>query len=617
MDAVAERILADPRFQEIDRHFARLVAGLDPAAGAVLTVAAALVSHARSEGHICLDLETAAAELAAAWPETAAWGGGDAWARDLAASRSVGGPGDWAPLVLEGGRLYLYRYWRHERTLAERLLALAADPAADPADPELGARLNRFFPSAAATPDWQRVAAYVAATRRLCVISGGPGTGKTATAARILALLVEQRPERIVALAAPTGKAAARLNEAIRSVLEGLDVAAAVKERALARPAQTIHRLLGARGSGTFARGAADPLPCDVLVVDEASMVDVALMARLLEALSGDARLVLLGDKNQLASVEAGAFLGDLCAAPVENRFSPELARGYADVTGARALADGHADPAARPLQDCLVQLRHSYRFAAEGGIGALCRAVNAGESWSAFEPLFAAHTEIRWLPLPPPRDLTAALAAAIEDGFAPGAAAGDPLAALEALGRFRILCAVRDGPYGAAALNRLAENVLAARGAIRPSGGAWYAHRPVMVTVNDYNLRLFNGDIGIARPDADGALRVFFPPEGEGAPRRFLPAMLPVHETVYAMTVHKSQGSEFDRVLLVLPDRENPVLTRELVYTAVTRARREVVILAAPAVFASAASARVRRTSGLRERLWGVNSERRTVNSK
>ncbi|HNU02183.1 MAG: exodeoxyribonuclease V subunit alpha [Acidobacteria bacterium] len=611
MDAVAERILADPRFQEIDRHFARLIAGLDPAADEVLPVAAALVSRARAEGHICLDLEAAAGELAAAWPEAAAWGGGDAWARRLAACRPVGGPGEWTPLVMDNGRLYLHRYWRHERALAERLLALAGEPPAEAEDPRLGERLRRFFPPAGMSPDWQRVAAYVAATRRLCVISGGPGTGKTATAARILALLLEQRPERIVALAAPTGKAAARMNEAIRSVLAGLDVAAQVRERALARPAQTIHRLLGARRRGAaFAHGAADPIPCDVLVVDEASMVDVALMARLLEALPAGARLVLLGDKNQLASVEAGAFLGDLCAAPAENRFRSALAQGYADATGDGGLAGGHADPAARPLQDCLVQLRHSYRFAADGGIGALCHAVNAGASWSAFEPLFAAHAEIRWRTPPPHRDLAAALAPAIIDGFAPCAAAADPLAALEALGRFRILCVVREGPFGAAALNRLAEEVLAGRGLIRPAGG-WYAHRPVMVTVNDYNLRLFNGDIGIARHDADGALRVFFPPEGEGAPRRFLPAMLPAHETVYAMTVHKSQGSEFDRVLLVLPDRDSPVLTRELVYTAVTRARREVTILATPVVFAAAASARVRRTSGLRERLWGmVNSE-------
>ncbi len=606
MDAVTERILADPRFQEIDRHFARFIAGLDPAAGPVLAAAAALASRARADGHICLDLEQAADESAGIWPEAAAWGGGDAWARTLAASRVVGGPGDWTPLVLEGRRLYLYRYWRYERVLAERLPALAAEPVVDPADPELGERLNRFFPSAAAAPDWQRVAAFVAATRRLCVVSGGPGTGKTATAARILALLLEQRPERLVALAAPTGKAAARLNEALRSVLAGLDVAAAVKERALARPAQTIHRLLGARRrEAAFARDAADPVPCDVLVVDEASMVDVALMARLLEALPAGARLILLGDKNQLASVEAGAFLGDLCAAPAENHFSPVLARAYTAATGDRALADGHADPGARPLQDCLVQLRHSYRFAADGGIGALCRAVNTGEAWPAFETLFGAHAEIRWLPLPPPREMAAALAAAIADGYAPGATAADPLAALEALGRFRILCAVREGPYGAAALNRLAEEALAGRGLIRPDG-TWYANRPVMVAVNDYNLRLFNGDIGIARIDTDGVLRVFFPPEGEGPPRRFLPAMLPPHETVFAMTVHKSQGSEFDRVLLVLPDRDSPVLTRELLYTAVTRARRAVDILAAPAVFAAASSARVRRTSGLRERLWG-----------
>jgi exodeoxyribonuclease V alpha subunit len=313
-------------------------------------------------------------------------------------------------------------------------------------------------------------------------------------------------------------------------------------------------------------------------------MVDLALMAKLFQAVPASARVILLGDKDQLASVEAGAVLGDICAAA-----APAPA------------GTNHA------LADCVVQLRKNYRFGQQSGIYRLSNAINEGRTEDVLQILrdcgVKGSTDLVSTPLPRRAELKAALRERVTTGFSEFLKASDPLAALTALSRFRILCALREGPFGVAGLNQMTEEILEAAGLIKPSG-PWYNHRPVMVTRNDYNLKLFNGDVGVILPDApSGDPRAFFPgPDNEV--RKFLPLRLPEHQTAYALTVHKSQGSEFDRVLLVLPDRESPVLSRELLYTGITRARKRVELWFEEKVFRAALARRLSRTSGLRDAL-------------
>jgi exodeoxyribonuclease V alpha subunit len=436
------------------------------------------------------------------------------------------------------------------------------------------------------------------------VISGGPGTGKTSTVLKVLALLTGQseRPLRI-ALAAPTGKAAARMQESIRAAKPGLGLA---PEQAAQIPeeASTLHRLLGSRPDSVYFRYNADnPLPLDVLVVDEVSMVGLALLAKTVDALLPSTRLILLGDKDQLASVDAGAVLGDLCTGA--GRFSPEFQARLAALTG-ETLPRGKESPS--PLVDAIVLLRHSYRFGADSGIGALAQAVNRGRSADA-SALLEGRADIDWRTLADAEALPEQLAEPVATGFTPyleavqaGAA---PAAVFEQFNRFRVLVALRKGPFGVEALNSLCEEVLHHQGLI-DSRQTWYPGRPIMVVHNDYNLRLFNGDIGMTLPDPEEPerMRVFFL-GNDGALRSFAPARLPEHETVYAMTVHKSQGSEFERVLVVTPNESSPVLSRELLYTALTRAKQQAVFYGVPEVFEAAVERRLRRSSGLRDRLW------------
>jgi exodeoxyribonuclease V alpha subunit len=609
--------------RDLDLHFARFVARLAgentslPAgegvgAGAALELAAALASHATGQGDICVNLRQWARRwnfMAGEVPPFALPPIGD-WLGILRASPVVGRPGERHPLVLDPrGRLYLYRYWEYEHRLADALLQRAGGIPATVDEARLRADLDRLFPRhpQLAGPDWQKVAAAVAALKRVCIISGGPGTGKTSTVLKILALLTGQtegKPLRI-ALAAPTGKAAARLQEAIRAAKPALELSL---ERLAQIPeeASTLHRLLGARPDSVYFRhDRGNPLPVDVLVVDEVSMVGLALMARTVDALPPAARLILLGDKDQLASVEAGAVLGDLCFGG--GRFSPEFRARLAALTG-EVLPKGRATPS--PLADTIVLLRHSYRFGAASGIGALARAVNSGKAAEAVALLAGEpHADIAWQTLADPAVLPEQLAASVTEGFAPYLRAVregmGPAAVFEHFNRFRVLSALRKGPFGVEALNRLCEAVLRDQGLIQPRQD-WYLGRPVMIVRNDYNLRLFNGDIGITLPDPDEPerMKVYFL-GSDGALRGFAPARLPEHETVYAMTVHKSQGSEFDRVRAVMPNEPAPVLSRELVYTALTRARQQAAFHGLPDVFADAVERRLRRSSGLRDRLW------------
>jgi len=519
----------------------------------------------------------------------------------------VGNPGEYRPLILdEAGRLYLHRYWRYERDLAEAILMRAAAPAPRLDRGLLRDGLARLFPPPAdGGTDWQKVAAVAALSRRFTVVSGGPGTGKTSTVVKIIALMLEQAGETPfrIALAAPTGKAAARLRESVRKARESLHCPEAIKQR-IPDGVSTIHRLLGPmKGSSRFRHDADNPLPFDAVVVDEASMVALPLMARLAAALLPAAALILLGDRDQLASVEAGAVLGNICDTGKSHGCSPEFSDLLTEVAG-KGYDALSGDTEASPLADALVVLRRNYRFGDDSPIARLSACVNQGDGEAALREMDGA--TLGWHPLPRPDGLAGALATAVLEGYGEFLREDRPEELLRRFDGFRILCALRRGPYGSEAANALAERVLAAQGLIDPAT-RWYRGRPVMVTVNDYDLRLFNGDIGIVLPDpeADGAPRVFFPAE-EGGIRKIPPARLPAHETVYAMTVHKSQGSEFRRVLLILPDRETEILTRELVYTAVTRASARVEILGDAEVFKEAVSKRIRRNSGLRERLWG-----------
>jgi exodeoxyribonuclease V alpha subunit len=605
-------LAASGNFSPLNLQAARFLAELDGAAPLELVLAAALVSRQVEEGHVCLDLaEIAARPLpglagpALVSPELGAW------VRALRASPVVGAPGEFKPLVLDGsGRLYLYRYWAYEQALSSYLLERAREPLAPLEGERLREGLASLFP--APPTDWQRVAALLALLRPLTVISGGPGTGKTSTVVKILALLSEQsrggKPR--IALGAPTGKAAARLKDSVRTAKSAL---ASSPERLEAIPedVSTLHRLLGARpGSSRFRHDAGNPLPLDVLVVDEASMVDLPLMAKLVTALPRRARLILLGDRDQLASVEAGAVLGDLCGSSRAEPFSPSLAAAVGSLAGDRLPVDPEAQPGS--LSDSVVLLQRNYRFGEQSPIGKLSRAIYRGESDAALDGLRSGEGGLAWVPLGERGGTLRELAKRVVRGCELLVRAERPDQALEALGRFQVLCALRRGKWGAEEVNAFAERELASAGLLRAvprraGEERWYPGRPVMVTANDYVLRLFNGDVGVALPDpgAGGDLRVFFPAP-EGGLRSLPPARLPAHETAYALTVHKSQGSEFDEVLLLLGDRPAPVLTRELLYTGVTRARRRVEVWGTDGVFREAVARRVKRSSGLRDALWG-----------
>ena len=657
----------------LDLALVKLLAKLDPEAEPLMLLAIGLTSHQLGHGHICLDLESLLRDPDLALllpPEGQLVEPQQVLPSQLLASVSVqqwlsaleksvllyqAEQGSAAPLVLLNKRLYLYRYWRYEISVAEHLvrrlktvMPLAAD---------FTQRLTTLFSdplmvAGQRQTDWQKVACAMAAQGQLTLITGGPGTGKTTTVVRLLALLqhaaLHDGQALRIQLAAPTGKAAARLTESIGEQVASLPVEASVKE-SIPSEVTTLHRLLGSLpGTRRFRHNSTNPLVVDVLVIDEASMIDLEMMHNVLQAMPAHARLILLGDKDQLASVEAGSVLGDLCVDAELAYYTVQTQQQLEQLCNEPVYAEPWCvgDSAQHPLAQRTVMLRHSRRFDSDSGIGQLAQAVNQGEQRHAWQLLQKPSTDISYLALSHSNSAELdrlLLGATGQDSKHLGyrhylqilhqqrPSPDQPFDAdcwqhwansvLTAFDQFRLLCALRKGDFGVAGLNQRIANLLHSRGLITCAEG-WYEGRPVLVTQNDYSLGLMNGDIGIAlllpsseattaTEEAEQVLRVVFARnDGTGGVRLILPSRLTAVETVFAMTVHKSQGSEFAHTALILPDRLNPVLTKELLYTGITRARNNFTLIESQAgIFVAAVQRKVERVSGLNQAIIAIGS--------
>ena len=601
--ALLDRLDESDEVARIDIALARMLAEYDPERAEAVALGAVLVSMGQRSGHSAIALAeyagTAVPGTSVRIPDV------EVWAHALDASPVVGGPGDEIrPLVLEDGRLSLHRLWAAEQRVAGALRSRLGAAEVDGAG--LRPTVAALFPEAA-EGDRQALAAVGALRHRLAVVAGGPGTGKTTTVAKILALLLTADPDLDIALATPTGKASDRLGSSVAQRVAGLPVADEVKAR-IPTEAVTLHRLLKYSPSRRrFLRSADDPIPADVVVVDETSMVDLVLFDALLNALRPDARLILLGDADQLPSVGAGAVFGDLCAAGAGDVVSPAFAAACADL-GVEAGGAGEASA----LSDAVIRLTVSHRFSEGSGIGALARALLHDDPDAVRRVLTSdefSDVAMRSGPIGP------AVWAHVESHARRLCDATDKREALDAVAAFRVLAPTRGGRGGVRALTSAVERGLVEAG-LRPAlGDRWYHGRPILITQNDYDRDLYNGDVGVVWRRG-GAPVVLFEPSGAdaeaGGVREVPVGGLPEHETAWAMTVHKAQGSEFGDVLFVLPaPPERERLTRALAYTAVTRSTEQrpggpppLTILGSPNDLAEAGGRVERRATGLIARL-------------
>jgi len=595
----------------LDYYFANYLFQLSPQP--LLALIGALVSYESSLGNACLNLDTLTKQslfglsakqnnqiLALIDPPITQW------TKILARCSPVGQGGSTTPLVLYANRIYLHRYWVYETAiinwLKKQTYSLNNKEILQPI-------IQRLFPEKSTETNWQKIAASLAASTSFTLISGGPGTGKTTTVTRIMALLLElstnQHKPLSIELTAPTGKAAARLSESVRTACETVNTPSHIK-RLIPKKASTLHRLLGANAQNTYYKhNHQNPLHMDVLIVDEASMIDLTLMARLIISLPIKTQLILLGDKNQLASVEAGSVLGDISSF-ASTHYHPNMIKFIEGISCEKIKHTTSNHPSKNGLHNHICLLQKSFRFKHDSGIGMLAQAINTGDLqqisklWEASLNDIAFHSHSNYL-------INKELLSLAIQGYKPYltllSKKEDPDKILAAFNEFQFLCAVRSGTYGVEAINHLIYTSLAKTKKIKASGQTWYPGRPIMITKNDHALELFNGDIGIAIPDDVDKLRVaFIRPDGDV--RMLLPARLPSHETVFAMTVHKSQGSEFNHTVFVMPDAMSPALTRELVYTAVTRAKKRLTLFGDQQLLLSAIKRPTQRHSGLIERI-------------
>lgn len=611
---------------DIDVHFAGFMANLADSKYQEIFLGAALVSNVTGKGDVCLDLASFAGKTllekddgmdAVICPELSVW------KDNLMSTGIVGRSEDFCPLILdEENRLYLYRYWEYEKKLSDSIKERVKEDIGGINLSLIKDSIKRLFPERIdGDINWQKVAAITSAFKKFCVISGGPGTGKTTTVAKILALLLEQKSKEEnlrIFLAAPTGKAAARLSESIGNIKKKINCKDYIKA-AIPTEAFTIHRLLKTIIRSPFFRhNSENPLSADVVVIDEASMVDLPLMSKLIQAIPVDARLILIGDSDQLASVDPGSVLGDICGNKSLRGFTTNFVNKVEELTDEKITGSIKQHKDIKALHDCIVVLKKNYRFADSSGIGGLSKAVKLGDIDKTLDLLKNENDRsIIFEEILSADNFKRILTDKIIEFYSEYLKTDDPGIALELFNRFKILCAIKMGRFGVYAVNEIIEQILKRENLIQTEN-LWYRGRPVLITSNDYNLGLFNGDIGITMQipgSVSDDMHVFF--RGiSGELRRFLPYRLPRHETVYAMTVHKSQGSEFENVYLILPDKDYPVLSRELIYTGITRAIRSVTILGKEEVLRTSISRVIKRKSGLCDSLWGVLQRSRRGNS-
>lgn len=570
-----------------------------------------LVSKRLSEGHICVnlsELDILPDEL----PYVEKYGLADI-KRDLVRENMVSTQdGEKQPFIIHNNRLYLQRYFAYESAIVasvqsfiaieqkkkiERLTLLSSQTSfiralsAKDKVPNLGAEEEI---------DWQQVAAIFAVLNNFTIITGGPGTGKTTTVAKILAILYTIQPSLKCALAAPTGKAAVRMAESLKTTR--IDLPGSIREKFKSLVPTTIHRLLKyVPGSSYFRHNKNNPLVYDVVIADEASMIDVALFAKLLDAIGPDTRIILLGDKDQLASVEAGSLLGDLCQTqPKMNMISEpnaDLINGF--ITGKhRHVTRNYISEKNNVLFEHIIELKQSHRFTSESGIGNLSKAIIQ----SRIDTITSFMNRNNYVDVVIDNVYSDELFNRFISEYAAYITEKDIASALGKLNQLRVLCAVREGSQGLNAVNKKIESFLVKKGLIN-TNSEFYENRPIIVTRNYPELKLFNGDVGIIRPDSEGNLRAWFD-DSDKTLRAVLPGYIAAAETVFAMTIHKSQGSEYKKVLVLLPaNAEQPLLTRELLYTAITRAKEFVLLQASKDTIAYTVKRSVQRASGIMER--------------
>lgn len=607
------KAVAARQLRALDVELVASLHRMQPEPDTLVQMLTALVSYQYGRGHSCFDLalwcqsphEVLGYTDRPAWLASATQ---NLTVADVIARLTVSG---WCsnngstPLTLLGEKLYLTRLHKAEQTIRTAIAARIGSQSVNMAS--IQTALNKLFPDQHETEvNWQKLACAMAALRHFAIITGGPGTGKTTTVVRLLGLLQYLAEGSLnIVLAAPTGKAAARLQESIGNAVEQLDKSFQLN---IPTAVSTLHRLLGSRpGKRSFRHDSGNPLTADVVIVDEASMVDAEMMAALLSAVKPAARLVLLGDKDQLASVEAGSVLADLCEGANEGGYDATTLAYLSQFTAGNMSDYAATDAsAATDYNQATVMLRRSYRFGADSGIGELSRAVNAGQA--DLKPIFAAFNDIHWLETDPAspavRNLVVngyrGLFELIQRGPEHGNSDEWAKQVLNQQRAFQVLCAMRKGDAGVSAMNERITHWLRTAGLI-DTERQWYAGRSVMVEQNNYTLNLMNGDVGMAlwHPETK-QLRVVFE-AADGSLRWVLPARLSQTSTVYAMTIHKSQGSEFTHTVMVLPNNMQPLLTRELLYTAITRASAQFTMVAEQAsVVAQACEQRVQRSSGL-----------------